>query len=177
MIEIHRVITSGQIKITSTLAHEIWNQHYVPMIGQAQVDYMLANVQSVSAMTQQMADGYEYYLVTDHDTPVGYFAIVPTPATLCALLSKIYVVHTRRGTGLGKNMMMFIEKRCVELGLSELWLTVNRNNSDSIAFYRRMGFTVTGNVVQDIGNGFVMDDYRMAKKAGVTVKDTASKEL
>ena len=164
MIEIHRVTTSDQIKTISALAHEIWNQHYAPMIGQAQVAYMLAQVQSVQAMTQQMAEGYEYYLVTDKGTPVGYFAIVPNLATHCALLSKIYVVQARRGTGLGKDMVMFIEKRCAELGLSELWLTVNRNNSDSIAFYRRMGFMVTGNVVQDIGNGFVMDDYRMAKQ-------------
>ena len=171
MIEMLCVTTPGQIKTTSALACEIWTQHYVPIIGQAQVDYMLAKLQSVQAIAQQMADGYEYYLAMDNDTPVGYFALAPNPAEHCALLSKIYVMQARRGIGLGKDIVMFIEKRCVELGLSEVWLTVNRNNSNSIAFYQRMGLTVTGSLVQDIGNGFVMDDYRMAKQVDATATD------
>lgn len=172
-----RVTTPDQIKATATLAREIWTQHYVPIIGQSQVDYMLANLQSAQAIAQQMADGYEYYLAVDNEnTPVGYFAIVPHPADHSALLSKLYVTQNRRGTGLGKNLVTFIEKRCAELGVRELWLTVNRNNSGSIAFYRRMKFALTGNLMQDIGNGFVMDDYRMAKKAGTAI-DTAIQEL
>ena len=42
-------------------------------------------------------------------------------------------------------------------------LTVNRHNAGSIAFYERMGFAVAGALVQEIGEGFVMDDYRMVK--------------
>jgi len=45
----------------------------------------------------------------------------------------------------------------------ELWLTVNKDNADSIAFYRRVGFGIAGSSVTDIGGGFVMDDYRMSK--------------
>jgi ribosomal protein S18 acetylase RimI-like enzyme len=44
-----------------------------------------------------------------------------------------------------------------------LWLTVNRHNTGSIAFYQHLGFKVSGTVVQDIGSGFVMDDYKMVK--------------
>ncbi len=164
MIEMLRVTAPDQIKTTSILARGIWTQHYVPIIGQAQVDYMLAKLQSVRAIAQQMADGYEYYLASDNGTPVGYFAIVPNLAKHSTLLSKIYVTQERRGTGLGKAMVTFIEKRCAELGIRELWLTVNRNNSDSIDFYQRMGFATTESLVQHIGNGFVMDDYRMAKQ-------------
>ena len=170
MIEMLRIKTPDHIETTATLAREIWTQYYVPIIGQAQVDYMLANLQSVRAITQQIAGGYEYYLVIDSGAPVGYFAIVPNPAAHSALLSKIYVKQDRRGTGQGKTMVRFIEKRCAQLGIRELWLTVNRNNSDSIAFYQCMGFTTTGSLVQDIGNGFVMDDYRMAKEIGATGK-------
>ncbi len=31
------------------------------------------------------------------------------------------------------------------------------------AFYERMGFARTGSLVQDIGNGFVMDDFKLMK--------------
>ncbi len=40
-------------------------------------------------------------------------------------------------------------------------LTVNRENLDSISFYENRGFIKSGEVVQEIGGGFVMDDYQM----------------
>ena len=82
------------------------------------------------------------------------------------LLSKIYVKAAARGTGLGRALAEFAERRCCELGCNELWLTVNRNNLGSIAFYERMGFRKTQTLVTDIGGGFVMDDWRMAKAVG-----------
>jgi diamine N-acetyltransferase len=45
-------------------------------------------------------------------------------------------------------------------------LTVNRHNAGPIAFHQRMGFTIAGTLVQDIGQGFVMDDYKMIKPIG-----------
>jgi GNAT superfamily N-acetyltransferase len=164
MTEILRVSKPDDIEKTAALAHDIWTRHYVPIIGQAQTDYMLARFQSAAAITQQIAGGYEYYLVTDDGEPVGYFALVPRPAENSTLLSKIYVREDRRKTGLGRAMVKFAETRCAEMGIGELWLTVNKHNAGSIAFYRRMGFTNTGSLVQDIGSGFVMDDYRMAKR-------------
>ncbi len=157
------VNTSADIDAVATLARAIWIQHYVPIIGRAQTDYMLDKFQSAPAIARQIADGYQYYVAWVDGVAAGYFAIVPNPEEHSALLSKIYVTKERRGTGLGKAIVAFVEARCVEMGLRELWLTVNRNNSDSIAFYTRVGFAVSGTVVQDIGSGFVMDDYRMTK--------------
>jgi len=50
--------------------------------------------------------------------------------------------------------------------LRKLWLTVNKENAVSIAFYERIGFTTQEAMVTDIGEGFVMDDYRMVKVIG-----------
>lgn len=163
MTTILGVNTPADIDLVATLANAIWIQHYVPIIGQAQTDYMLATFQSAPAIARQIADGYEYYVAAVAGVPVGYFAIAPNPAERSALLSKIYVTERRRGTGLGKTIVAYVETRCAEMGMRELWLTVNRNNTDSIAFYQHVGFAVSGTLVQDIGNGFVMDDYRMAK--------------
>jgi len=163
MTEILNVRAPADIDAVAALARDIWNQHYVPIIGQAQTDYMLATFQRAPAIARQIAEGYEYYIAMEHGIQAGYFAIVPNPTECSALLSKIYVKRERRGAGLGKTIMAFVEARCVELGIRELWLTVNRHNTGSIAFYQHVGFTITGSVVQDIGNGFVMDDYRMAK--------------
>lgn len=163
MMEMHRVRTPADIDAVVSLARDIWIQHYVPIIGQAQTDYMLATFQSAPAISRQIADGYQYFVATVDDVPVGYFAIVPDQGERRALLSKIYVKQRHRGAGLGKAIVAFVEERCVGMGIQELWLTVNRNNTGSIRFYQHVGFTVSGDVVQDIGHGFVMDDFRMVK--------------
>ena len=160
-MELERVMSPAQIAAVAELAREIWTQHYVPIIGAAQVAYMLAKFQSEAAISRQMAqEGYEYYLAPE----AGYLALVPDVPEGRLLLSKIYVKADRRGTGLGRALVDFAEKRAAELGCGELWLTVNRNNADSIAFYERVGFRKTNEWVTDIGSGFVMDDWRMAKR-------------
>ena len=159
-MKLERVASPDQIAAVAALARETWTQHYVPIIGAAQVEYMLAKFQSAEAIARQIAaEGYEYYLAPG----AGYLALVPDPAKKSLLLSKIYVRATLRGTGLGRAMVTFAETRCVELGCRELWLAVNRNNAGSIAFYERLGFRKTQSLVTDIGGGFVMDDWRMAK--------------
>lgn len=59
--------------------------------------------------------------------------------------------------------MTFIESLAIEKELAMITLTVNRYNLDTIAAYKKLGFQITESMVQDIGNGFVMDDYRMEK--------------
>ena len=162
-MNLERVASPDQIAAVAALARETWTQHYVPIIGAAQVEYMLAKFQSAEAIARQIAaEGYEYYLAPG----AGYLALVPDPAKKSLLLSKIYVKASARGTGLGRALAEFAERRCCELGCNELWLTVNRNNAGSIAFYERMGFRKTQTLVTDIGGGFVMDDWRMAKAVG-----------
>ena len=158
--KLERVEGEGGIRAVEALAREIWMPHYEPIVGAAQVDYMLEKFQSAGAIARQMAEaGYEYYLAPG----AGYLALVPDAEGERLMVSKIYVKAERRGTGLGRAMLAFAERRAAEMGRRELWLTVNKNNAGSIAFYERMGFRKTGPLVQDVGGGHVMDDWRMAK--------------
>jgi RimJ/RimL family protein N-acetyltransferase len=65
--------------------------------------------------------------------------------------------------GYGKKAVQFAEKVAKELDLNKIALTVNKNNVNSIKAYEKIGFKNVGSVIQDIGNGFVMDDYKMEK--------------
>jgi GNAT superfamily N-acetyltransferase len=160
-MKLERVESPAQIAAVAALARETWTPHYTPIIGAAQVEYMLEKFQSAEAIARQIAaEGYEYYLAPG----AVYLALVPDLEKKSVLLSKIYVKEERRGTGLGRALLEFAEKRCDELGCGELWLTVNRHNAGSIAFYERMGLRKTNALVQDIGGGFAMDDWRMAKR-------------
>jgi GNAT superfamily N-acetyltransferase len=157
-----RQVTSEQdIQITASLAHAIWNQHFPPIIGQSQVDYMVEKFQSLSAITQQINQGYAYYLIEHQDCDVGYLALVPDPERQQVQLSKFYITDTMRGQGIGKAALHRIIQITREQGYTMLWLTVNKYNASTIAAYESMGFVTTDSLEMDIGNGFIMDDYRM----------------
>lgn len=161
---ITKVSDPEDIEAVAALAHEIWNQHFVPIAGQKQVDYMLEKLQSAPAIAKQISSGYQYYTIAVDNEMVGYFAIASVPdECIEAQLSKIYVRKDHQGQGLGKDMLDFAEELCAAMGIRKLWLTVYRHNVETIAFYEHMGFTMEGKLVQDIGDGFVMDDYRMEK--------------
>ena len=68
--------------------------------------------------------------------------------------------------GFGKKAVQFVEALARRLNLKKISLTVNRNNISAVKAYEKMGFKNLGPVVQDIGNGFMMDDFRMEKLIG-----------
>lgn len=142
-----------------TLAREIWEEHYTPIIGVAQVDYMLEKFQSAKAMEGQVEEGYEYFMILEEGRLVGYLAFKEEADGL--FLSKVYVHSSVRGRGLGKAAIEFVKTEAQNRGLSQIRLTVNKYNHYSIAAYLKMGFEKTRELVMDIGEGYVMDDYEM----------------
>ena len=163
MTEFRRVKSKKDIAETARLAHEIWNEHYTKIIGQAQVDYMVKNFQSASAIAAQIASGYEYYLIFHNGESAGYLAVVPDPAKSSSQLSKLYLRKSLRGLGIGKESVDFVAGLCRASHIDKLWLTVNKYNAESIAWYERLGFAKAGEVVMDIGGGYIMDDFRFEK--------------
>ncbi|MCZ4304551.1 GNAT family N-acetyltransferase [Zoogloeaceae bacterium G21618-S1] len=163
---ITKVQSPDQIAAVANLAREIWTEHYAPIIGLAQVDYMLATFQSEQAIAGQIAGGYAYYLVTHDGREVSYLALLANTDETTLMISKIYVTQAGRGGGFGRKLLDFAEDVCRARQIPTLWLTVNKDNAGSIAWYTRMGFKNAGAIVQDIGAGFVMGDYRMEKMIG-----------
>jgi ribosomal protein S18 acetylase RimI-like enzyme len=155
------VFTETQIKIVEALARAIWTEHYRPIIGKGQVEYMLGRFQSREAISAQIAGGVSYYLMQENGKFVGYLAVQHKGAEL--FLSKIYVLGPLRGKGHGRKAIRFVETLAREQGLPKIVLTVNKNNVNAIKAYERWGFRNVGSLVQDIGSGFVMDDYKMEK--------------
>jgi len=160
-IMIEKVISKEDIRIVADLADEIWNEHYVPIIGKEQVKYMVSAFQSPDAIENQIKhENYEYFILLHLSEPSGYFAIKQTGDEL--FLSKLYVIKAKRGTGLGKEGFRFISQKAKESGLQRITLTVNKYNTNSIRAYEKLGFRNDGPVIADIGAGFVMDDFKMS---------------
>jgi ribosomal protein S18 acetylase RimI-like enzyme len=157
------VSTENQIDIIESLAKEIWPECYISIISKEQVDYMLARYQSRQAVVEQIASGVLYFLIEEDHAFIGYIAVQPKGDEL--FLSKIYLQASLRAKGYGKKAVQFVETLARERSLRKIVLTVNKNNTDAIRAYEKMGFKNAGSLVQDIGSGFVMDDYAMEKTA------------
>ncbi len=156
MIVLTEVENEEQLQRTARLADEIWHQHFTPIIGRDQVEYMLGQFQNADAMKRQTEqEGYTYLLALDGDEPVGYTGF--KKETNRMFLSKLYVKEDHRSQGIGRQMFEEIKKRSE--GLNDIYLTVNKHNDVTIAIYRHMGFELIDSVVTDIGGEFVMDDY------------------
>lgn len=160
-ISIIKVKDKNAIQEVSLLAKKIWQEHYIDIIGQDQVSYMLDKFQSDEAIkTQIEKEGYIYYSIYDNDTLLGYFSIKYEEEAI--FLSKYYIDITHRGKGIGRKVMNFIENLCKKSNKIKIYLTVNKKNS-SVAIYQKLGYKIIKDVVSDIGNGYFMDDYMLEK--------------
>lgn len=154
------VTQSEQVQTMCEMAARIWTEHYTPIIGAAQVAYMVEQFQSVPAVTRQLErEGYEYFLMDSGGQTAGYLGIQPADGKL--FLSKLYLDAPFRGKKLARRALEYLVNICKRRGLSVIWLTVNRHNDGSIAAYHALGFQTVRTQAADIGNGYVMDDYIM----------------
>lgn len=147
----------------TALAHVIWRQHYTPIIGHEQVEYMLADGYSANALAAQQAAGTCFILARRDAHFVAFTAVSPDSEQVgTAWLDKLYVHISARSLGIGRALVGCVAREAESSGANTLRLRVNRHNAESIAAYQRIGFRVERADVKDIGNGFVMDDYIMA---------------
>ena len=157
------VHTAEDVRRVAALAHEIWHEYYVPLIGAAQVEYMVSKFQSAAAMQEQIERGDEYFTIARADQLIGYLAVRTNEAERSLFISKLYLQRGERGAGSGRRALQFIEQLAYQRHLELLWLTVNKRNP-AVQAYQKCGFAIAESLRIDIGAGFVMDDYRMEKR-------------
>ena len=152
-------VSDKDIKSSASLAGTIWPEAYAGIITGEQIDYMVSMFQSEKAIRDQISGGYTYVILSENGSDKGYGSYRPDGDSL--FVSKIYVSRDCRGKGYGKKLIEYMTEAGKALGMSSLYLTVNRNNANAISFYEAAGFRKAGTRVADIGGGFVMDDYVM----------------
>jgi diamine N-acetyltransferase len=151
------------------LAGVIWRQHYPGIISHEQIDYMLKKMYALDMLRDEIRSRgiYFYRLVVD-GWMAGFASIGPTDKPTTWKLHKLYLLPGLHGRGLGSRLLQHCETEAHRFGARRLQLAVNKHNARPIAAYQRNGFAVIQSVVTDFGDGFVMDDFIMAKefKAG-----------
>lgn len=167
-IEIKPVKQISEIRRVAKLANEIWHECFVDIISVGQIDYMVANAQSLSPIRKQIEkEDYEYFMVLDGEDFCGYFAVCPESDTTY-FLSKFYLRKDKRGKGIANIMFDFIFDKMISENRKYVYLTVNKNNTHAIYVYKKKGFKIIKESVTDIGGGYVMDDYVMQKNLEIS---------
>ncbi|GEM_PF-113843 len=150
------------------LSSSIVKEHFDPIIGPAQNDYMIQRFNTPEAIGRQLREeGYRYFFVNDPaasasalpaDRHVGFLAFYPREAGEL-YLSKFYLRRDCRGRGLSRDMLAFVADSARELGCNRVTLNVNRDNYQAILAYEHLGFRKVREEKNDIGNGYFMDDF------------------
>jgi len=144
----------------SKLAKIIWNDHYVSIIGQQQVDYMLDKMYNQESLVEQLnVKKHQFYLIKDNDEAIGFIS-VSSENTTDYFLHKFYIDQQKSNAGIGTKVLNLLIKTIEPKSLT---LTVNRQNFKSINFYFKNNFKIDRVADFDIGNDFVMNDFVMVR--------------
>lgn len=159
------VETREELEALARLAAEIWMDYWPALIGEEQTRYMVEMFHSVEAMERDRAEhGYEYWFIQSETGDVlGYTAGHDEPESGRYYISKVYLKPEVRGRHLATCTFAFFDELCRKRGWHAMYLNVNKGNELGLRAYRGNGFQVIDAVVNDIGNGFVMDDYVMER--------------
>ena len=158
-----RPLTAAEVDALGALAREIWQHHYPGIISQEQIDYMLGQRYSRERLLEELAQpGIWWEQAFLAGRRVG-FAASQLAAAGEMKLDKLYVHPDCQRQGVGRQLIAAVAARARGQGCQTLILAVNKHNEQAIAAYRKHGFAVREAVRVDIGHGFVMDDFIMAK--------------
>ena len=157
--------TEAGLPTISRLAGIIWRACYPGIISNEQIDYMLARMYALDVLRDEIRfQGIRYDQLLVDGKPAGFASYGPTSEPGVTKLHKLYLLAEMHGRGLGSRLLQHVEQEIRAGAGCRLILSVNKRNTRAIAVYRRNGFVIAESVVTDIGGGFVMDDYVMAKE-------------
>lgn len=81
-------------------------------------------------------------LLYDNNTPIGCGGFKPYNAT-SAEVKRVYLLHEYRNKGLGKGIMLEIEKWVADEGFADIILETGDLQHQAIALYKHMGYHET----------------------------------
>ena len=157
-----RPATEADIPVLRDLAQRIWRECYTGIIAVEQIEFMLGWMYSEEEIRRQLAAGVPWGIAELEGEPVGYLSWQREEDGRVKI-SKLYVLPQRQRRGFGRQMLEHICEQSRAVGAHAVWLQVNKRNERAISAYLKAGFHIEKEAVVDIGGGFVMDDYLMAR--------------
>lgn len=156
-----------QLPAIADLATEIWNEHYLGIISQPQIDYMLGKDYNLDALQKDVDLGTIFLIATQKKQPIG-FAAFKSLSSETLKLEKLYLLNAYQGQGIGAALLKQVETVALARGARDIILFVNKHNRMAISAYCRAGYVHFDSVLESIGEGFFVDDFILRKTLGLS---------
>ena len=153
------------IKTIQEIAYKSWPAAYGEILSQAQLKYMLEKMYSDKALRDNMMNqGHRFLLIKEDGIGQGFASYEHDYLDKnYTRLHKLYLLPETQGKGFGKLVMERIIALAKENHSQAISLNVNRFNKAG-AFYKKMGFEIIEEEDLAIGDGYLMEDYKMELK-------------
>lgn len=151
-----RIATLEDIPLIQEIAEEAWRPTYGHILTEEQTLYMIPMMYASEVLQKQIEI---FSLLELEGKAIGYCAFEKTSET-DGKLHKLYLRPSVKQRGAGSFIIEQISHEARLMGLSSIYLNVNKHNS-AVEFYLKKGFIKDREMILDIGNGYVMDDYVM----------------
>lgn len=142
-----------------SLAQRTWPDTFREILSPEQIEYMLNWMYSLETLEMQMNQGYKFFLAEENGEKLGFLGIEVDNEPRKTKIHKLYILPAAQGKGLGKKLIQVVKDIAIENEQTSLLLNVNKYNQGAIDFYEYLGFVNIRAEINDIGNGYVMDDF------------------
>lgn len=146
-------------EIIRSIAQTVMHETYDGSLPQGQIDYMIKKFLSEEAIQSSLEEReYEYKIIYLNGEIAGFAAYCPAKYYSenyadGTFLSKIYVKQFARGKRIFSKFLHTLRR--------PVYLTVKKDNLQTINTCKHKGFKIVESVVTDIGEGYVTDDFVM----------------
>jgi len=157
--------TVADFETIREIAHKTWPVTYGEILSKAQLDYMLEKMYSDATLIDDLTNkGHHFILVNEDNLCLGFTSYEHRYLDKSVTrLHKLYLLPEAHGKGMGKLLLDSVSALAKENHSEAISLNVNRFNN-AYTFYLKMGFEVVAEEDLEIGNGYLMEDYKMEKK-------------
>ena len=157
-------VSINDLEIVREIAYKTWPVCYGDILSTDQMQYMLTKFYSLNYLTQNIINGHRFLLANEDKTTLGFASYeLNYKGENKTHLHKIYMLPEAQGKGIGKLLLNQVEVLAKVNHSTALSLNVNKYNKAQ-DFYKKNGFKVVADVVIDIGQNYIMDDFIMEKE-------------
>jgi diamine N-acetyltransferase len=155
----------ADVKTIQEIANVTWPITYGEILSKEQLDYMMNLFYSDKALTKQIQTQEQlFYIAYEQATILAFMAIEHRyKKEAVTRIHKIYILPEAQGKGIGKSLIDRVQKLAIQNNSTSLSLNVNRFNK-ALNFYQKIGFEIVSEENIEIGNGYLMEDYKMEKQ-------------
>ena len=154
-------------KIIKEIAFASWPVAYGEILSSEQLQWMLAKFYSDECLQKNIDDNHLFFIVYENEIALGFIGIEHGYyGEMVTRLHKLYLHPNAFGKNVGRFLIDFVACKAQENGSVKISLNVNKYNK-AIGFYKKLNFEIIGEEIISIGNGYIMDDFRMERKINI----------